>query len=75
MSREDAIKVEGVILEVMPNRTCRVALANGHQLTAFAPGKARMHLARFVPGDKVMLEMSLYDLSEGRVIVEPKNDL
>ncbi len=75
MAREDAIKVEGAVVEVLPNRTCRVELANGHRLVAYLTGKARLSFARLAPGDKVTLELSPYDLSEGRIIVEEKSDL
>ncbi len=70
MGRQDAIKVEGTVVEVLPNRTYRVELANGHRVLAFVAGKARSNLSRLVREDKVMLEMSPYDLSEGRIIVE-----
>ncbi len=71
MAGEGAIKVEGVVLEALPNKTYRVELANGHRLLAFVAGKARLSFARLVPGARVKLEMSPYDLSEGRIIVEP----
>ena len=74
MAREGAIEVEGVVVEVLPNRMYRVELANGHRLLAFVAGKARLSFARLAPGDKVRLEMSPYDLSEGRIIVETKTD-
>jgi len=67
---EDAIKVAGAVVEVLPNKTYRVELSNGHRVLAFVTGKARMNFARFALGDKVSLEMSPYDLSEGRIIVE-----
>ena len=70
MAREGAIEVEGAIVEVLPNRTYRVQLANGHRLLAFVAGKARLGFARLAVGDKVRLEMSPYDLSVGRIIVE-----
>ena len=70
MARADGIKVEGSVTEALPNGTYRVQLANGHRVTAFLSGKARMNLPRLTPGEKVMLEMSPYDLSEGRIIVE-----
>ena len=70
MAREGAIEIEGAIVEVLPNRTYRVELANGHRLLAYMTGKARLSFARLAAGDKVRLEMSLYDLSEGRIIVE-----
>ena len=70
MAAKDAIKVAGAVVEVLPNQTYRVELANGHRVLAFVTGRARMNFARFAPGDKVSLEMSPYDLSEGRIIVE-----
>jgi translation initiation factor IF-1 len=68
----DAIKVEGVVVEVLPNKTYRVELANGHRLLGFVPGRARLNFVRFGLGDKVELEMSPYDLSEGRIVVAVK---
>ncbi len=68
MSGSDAIEVEGVIVEVFPNRTCRVELPNGHRVRAFLTGRARLSFGRFAPGDKVTLRMSPYDLSEGRIV-------
>ncbi len=70
MARAGAIEVEGVVVEALPNRTYRVELPNGHRLLAFVAGKARLSFARLAPGDKVRLEMSPYDLSAGRIIVE-----
>jgi translation initiation factor IF-1 len=70
VAREDAIKVAGAIVAVLPNKTYRVELANGHQVLAFVAGRARMNFAKFAAGDKVCLEMSPYDLSEGRIIME-----
>ena len=72
---KDAFEVEGVVVEVLPNRTYRVELANGHRLLAFVAGKARQSFAGLAPGDKVRLQLSPYDLSEGRIVVETKNDL
>ena len=72
MARENAIKVESVVIEVLPNGTYRVKLANGHRVLAFLTGKARLNFRRLAPGERVMLEMSPYDLSEGRIIVEQK---
>jgi translation initiation factor IF-1 len=69
MAGESAIKVEGVVLEAFPNKTYRVELPNGHRLLAFVAGKARLSFAPLAPGAKVKLEMSPYDLSEGRIIV------
>ena len=70
MAREGAIEVEGAVVEVLPNRMYRVELANGHRLLAFVAGKARLSFARLAPGDKVRLELSPYDLSVGRIMVE-----
>ena len=70
MAREGAIKVEGVVVEILPNRMYRVELANGHRLLAYVAGKARLSFARLMPGDRVRLELSPYDLSSGRIVVE-----
>jgi translation initiation factor IF-1 len=70
MARESAIEAEGAIVEVLPNRTYRVQLANGHRLLAFVAGKARMGFARLTIGEKVQLELSPYDLSVGRIILK-----
>ncbi len=67
MAGTGPFKVEGVIVEVLPNRTYRVELANGHRLLGFVPGKARLSFVGRV-GDKVRLELSPYDLSEGRIM-------
>jgi len=72
MAREGAIEVEGAVIEVLPNKMYRVELANGHRLLAFVPGKARLRFACLAPGDKVRLELSPYDLSAGRIIVETR---
>ena len=72
MAGESAIKIEGVVVEVLPNGTYRVELANGHRILAFVTGKARSNFGRFASGDNVRLEMSPYDLSEGRIIVEER---
>ena len=71
MSGEAAFKVEGVIIEVLPNRTYRVELANGHRLLGFVTGKARQSFTA-IPGDKVRLKLSPCDLSQGRIILETK---
>lgn len=70
MAREGAIEAEGAVVEVLSEGTYRVQLANGHQLVAFAAGKARRGFARPRPGEKVRLELSPYDLSVGRIIVK-----
>ena len=71
MAGDSAFKVEGVVIETMPNRLYRVELSNGHKVLAYATGKAKENFAAKV-GEKVKLQMSPYDLSEGRIIVETK---
>ena len=66
----NAIEVEGVVVETLPNKTYRVELANGHRVVAFLPGRARLQFLRFGLGDKVRLAMSPYDLSQGRILFE-----
>ena len=65
--KEEAIVVEGTISEVLPNAKFRVKLENGHLVTAHVSGKMRMYFIRIVPGDKVTLELSPYDLTMGRI--------
>ena len=67
MAKKEAIEVEGTVLENMPNAVFRVELANGHKVLAHISGKMRMHFIRVLPGDKVLVELSPYDLSRGRV--------
>ena len=67
MSKEDVIEVEGTVVEAMPNAMFKVELANGHQLLAHISGKLRMNFIRILPGDKVTVEMSPYDLNRGRI--------
>jgi len=67
MSKQDAIKQDGVIKEALSNAMFRVALENGHEIIATISGKMRMHYIRILPGDKVQVEMSPYDLSRGRI--------
>ena len=69
MAGESAFKIEGVIVETLPNRLYRVELSNGHKVLAYATGKAKQDFAAKT-GDKVKLQMSPYDLSEGRIVVE-----
>lgn len=69
MSKKDAIKVEGKVLETLPNAMFKVELANGHKIIAHVSGKMRMHFIRILSGDKVLIEMSPYDLSKGRIIM------
>ena len=68
MPKEDAIQVEGKVLETLPNAMFRVELENGHKVLAHISGKMRMHFIKILPGDKVMVELSPYDLSRGRII-------
>ena len=72
MPGANAIEVEGVVVETLPNKTFRVELANGHRVVAFLPGRARLRFLRFALGDKVRLAMSPYDLSQGRILFEPQ---
>jgi translation initiation factor IF-1 len=67
MPKETAIQVEGTVIESLPNATFRVELENGHRVLAHVSGKMRMHFIKILPGDKVMLELSPYDLSRGRI--------
>lgn len=66
MSKEDVIEAEGRVVEVMPNATFKVQLANGHIVIAYLSGKLRMNYIRILEGDKVTIEMSPYDLTKGR---------
>jgi len=72
MSKEDLIKTEGVVAELLPNTMFRVELKNGHKILAHISGKMRMNFIRILPGDKVMIEMSPYDLTKGRIIYRQK---
>ncbi|MDD2707253.1 MAG: translation initiation factor IF-1 [Verrucomicrobiae bacterium] len=72
MANEEPIRVEGTVLELLPNTMFRVKLPNGHRVLAHVSGKIRLHFIRILPGDKVMLEMSPYDLSKGRIIYRQK---
>ncbi|MDD4910224.1 MAG: translation initiation factor IF-1 [Candidatus Omnitrophica bacterium] len=68
MAKEELIEVEGTVVETLPNAMFRVELENGHIVLAHVCGKMRMHFIRILPGDKVKLELSPYDLSRGRII-------
>jgi len=72
MPKEETIKVEGTIVEVLPNTMFRVELENGHKVLAYISGKMRKNFIRILPGDKVTVELSLYDLSRGRIIYRAK---
>ncbi|MBQ1954209.1 MAG: translation initiation factor IF-1 [Clostridia bacterium] len=67
MPKDDVIELEGVVTEALPNAMFRVELSNGHKILAHISGKLRMHYIRIIPGDKVTIEMSPYDLSKGRI--------
>ena len=67
MPKEDAIQVEGKVLETLPNAMFRVELENGHKVLAHISGKMRMHFIKILPGDKVTVELSPYDLTRGRI--------
>jgi translation initiation factor IF-1 len=68
MAKEDTIEVEGTVIEPLPNAMFRVELANGHKILAHVSGKIRMNFIRILPGDKVTVELSPYDLTRGRII-------
>ena len=67
MSKEDVIEVEGTVLEALPNAMFQVELENGHKILAHISGKLRMNFIKILPGDKVKLELSPYDLTRGRI--------
>lgn len=68
MPKEEAIEVEGRVMETLPNAMFRVELENGHRILAHISGKMRMHFIKILPGDKVTVELSPYDLTRGRII-------
>jgi len=72
MPKEEAVQVEGVVVESLPNAMFRVELQNQHRVLAHVSGKMRMNFIRILPGDKVMLELSPYDLTRGRIIYRVK---
>ena len=72
MSKEDVIELEGKVLESLPNAQFKVELPNGHVILAHISGKLRMNFIRILPGDKVTVEMSPYDLTKGRIIWRDK---
>jgi len=72
MVKKDTIQVEGKVLEPLPNAMFRVELDNGHQVLAHISGKMRMHFIRILPGDKVTVELSPYDLTRGRIVYRYK---
>ena len=72
MSKDDAIEVEGTVEETLPNAMFRVRLENGHKVLAHISGKMRMHFIKILPGDKVTVELSPYDLTRGRIVYRNK---
>ncbi len=67
MSKKETIEVEGTVIETLPNAMFRVELANGHRVLAHISGKMRLHYIKILPGDRVLVELSPYDLGRGRV--------
>ncbi len=72
MAKQSSIRVDGTIIETLPNASFRVKLDNGHEVLAHISGKMRMHFIKILPGDKVTLELSPYDLSRGRIVYRYK---
>ncbi len=72
MAKEESIEVEGTVLEPLPNAMFKVELQNGHKVLAHISGKMRMHFIKILPGDKVKLELSPYDLTRGRITYRSK---
>lgn len=72
MKKEEKIEVEGTVIEPLPNAFFKVELDNGHQVLAHVSGKMRMHYIRILPGDRVIVELTPYDLNRGRIIYRKK---
>jgi translation initiation factor IF-1 len=72
VAKEEAIKIDGTILETLPNAMFRVELESGHKILAHISGKMRMHFIKILPGDKVTVELSPYDLNRGRIVYRYK---
>lgn len=72
MAKEDVIEMQGEVLENLPNATFKVKLENGHVVHAFISGKMRMHYIRILPGDKVTVQLTPYDLSKARIVFRTK---
>lgn len=72
MAKEESISVEGTVVETLPNAMFRVELENGHRILAHISGKMRMHFIKILPGDKVSVELSPYDLKRGRIVYRGK---
>ena len=73
MSKEDVIEIEGIVVEKLPNAMFKVELENGHQVLAHISGKLRKNFIRILPGDKVTVEISPYDVTRGRIVYRNKN--
>jgi len=72
MPKEEAVEVEGTVVEPLPNAMFRVQLETGHKVLAHISGKMRMHYIRILPGDKVTVQLTPYDLSKGRIVFRAK---
>lgn len=72
MGRQDVIEIEGLVIDTLPNAQFKVRLENGHEILAHVSGKIRMHYIRILPGDKVTVEISPYDLTRGRITFRHK---
>ena len=72
MAKEDVLELEGTVVETLPNAMFKVELENGHQILAHISGKLRMNFIKILPGDKVTIEMSPYDLTRGRITLRSK---
>ncbi len=72
MAKDDVIKVEGIVKELLPNTRFKVELENGHSVIAHISGKMRLNFIRILPGDTVQMEMSTYDLTKGRIVFRKK---
>lgn len=73
MAKEDVIQIEGTVVEPLPNAMFRVELENGHRVLAHISGKMRMHFIKILPGDEVLVELSPYDLTRGRIVYRSKD--
>ena len=72
MANDESIEIEGEVTELLPNTKFKVKLPNGHKIIAHISGKMRMHFIKILPGDKVLVEVSRYDLNKGRIIYRSK---
>lgn len=72
MAKQDVIEMEGVVIDTLPNAQFKVELPNGHEILAHVSGKIRMHYIRILPGDRVTVEISPYDLTRGRITFRRK---